>query len=545
MGRERATLARSLADQHGVHLDTIYRHARKHNGSSRKARADRGVRRAAPSPEAQAAFDALVIGKGLSTPRAREVMAAEGVETPSDTTLNRIRRDRGTNPSGLSSDLRPAVRFEAEYPNRLWQIDSTGSRLFFLDADGSVTFDPPLKRTKNKPGPTKPRVWCVAIVDDFSRCAWATLVPANDTQGWLTALARAMEEKDSGFPFCGVPDEIYSDNDSVVQSRRFGRILGMFDPAIKLTLALPYIGKRSKGKVERWIRTFEDSFERVHAAIDVQHLAQVIDQRHHQPTKWRSLDEANAALRDWLVAYNTRIHGTTKQAPFRRWIGGTVMRPPRVVDQAEIHGRMLMDERASKVHSDLTLHINRKKWALPRKEPFISMVNQSVQVWWSPDYPAVYADVDGLSYELYEAGAPHPYGEFRSFPLSGREKIKLDVAKAGAPRKDAAVGAPRAVPGSGAPAPVPPKESFLPARKRRAVVPRHATPKIIMRSFERALGDLIGNRTFHKPVMVHERKALCEFFRGRTEVDRDELTRWAVAWKETSWQQRVAGGGSA
>jgi len=463
----------------------------------------------------------LTTGKTLSTTRAREVLIREGHAMPSVATLNRVRRGYGLTKRELGQDMRAGVRFEAKHPNQLWQIDSTGSSMFFQDMDGSVLYESPLKRTRNRSTQRRPHIWFIAVVDDYSRALWAQIVPANDTHAWLGAFGNAAREKGSEFPLCGLPDEIYVDNDSVVRSVRFTRIMEMFDPPVKIRKALPYIGKRSKGKVERAIRTIKDGFEAEHRAAEVPHLARVIDQSHHQPTKWRSLEEANEHLYTWLLEYNNRSHSSTGEAPFRRWVNGTYAKRPRVVSEQMLKGYMLMDSRQSVIQRDLCVVVNRVRYALPRTEPFVSMVRQRVTIWCSPEYAGcVFADVDGASYEIHPSSGPLAWGEFRAIPHSTREKIKLEIAKSDDVPVE--IRAPEDVP---ADAP-----RYAVGRPSVAAVPDALPAREVMRNRVQALIWLTEREYFRTPVCEDERAALDELFAGRDVVSLDELAQWADFW---------------
>ncbi len=522
-GAEARRRAESLAKQYDCSVGTVYAITRDVR-PGRQRRVDAGHADEI-SDQLREKFIFLTIGKGLSTTRARNMLVREGHELPSVPTLNRLRRQHGLTRRDLASDARPGVRFEASRPNRLWQIDSSGSLMFYQDLDGSVVYESPLKRTKNKPDRVDPRIWFVAIIDDHSRALWAEIVPANDTRAWLTAFGNAAREKGSEFPFCGLPDEVYVDNDAVVKSVRFGRIMRMFSPPVEIRKALPYIGKRSKGKVERVIRTIKEDFEAVHSAAEVPHLAQVIDQSHHKPTRWRSLEEANEHLVAWLLEYNNRAHSTTGVAPFRRWMAGATAENLRVVSEDILNGYLRMDSREASIQRDLCVSINRVRYALPHSEPFVSMVGRKITIWWSPTYAdAVFADVEGSSYEIHPVGQPLEVGEFKAIPYATREKMKLEVAKA----PDVPVEQPK-------PDQVTEEApKYLTGRPSVADVPDAPPPMEVMRSRTQALIWLTEKKHFHKPVRELEHAALDELMAGREQVEFAELQRWAHSWRENA-----------
>jgi hypothetical protein len=529
-GAEARALAITLAERYACSAGRIYALTADVR-PGRKRRTDAGAETPL-MPETERAFFHLTVAKGLSAPEAREILAEANHAVPSVSTLNRRRRRAGLAPSDVAADRNPAVRMEAEYPNRVWQMDSSGSTMFYLDADGSVFFESPLKRTKNKPEQERPKVWIVAVVDDHSRAAWAELVPANDTQSWLTAFANAARAKDADFPFCGLPEEIYSDNDSVVKSARFRRVMGLFDPPVAVRMARPYIGKRSKGKIERFIRTLKSSFEARHRAAEVPNLARIVDQDHHEPTRWRSLAEANEHLRAWLLRYNNRVHGTTAQSPFARFVAGIAAHAPRTVSAEILRGLVLLDSREAVVARDLTVAVNGTRWALPHQEPATSMVGRRITVWWSPDLAdSVYADLGDLSVELHPEGAPVPYGTFRAIEMPRHERRKIEIAQDADP--------PVALPAPAAAAAAAPRW-VGPRGTATAVRPDAAQPAEVVYGYSDALRWLVREAVFHRRVSDAEHAALRALFADRPTVDLSELRRWAREWSSGS---RIAAAG--
>jgi transposase InsO family protein len=166
-------------------------------------------------------------------------------------------------------------RWERSRSMELWQMDIVGR--FYL-ADGT-------------------EVKVVTGVDDHSRfCVCARVVARATATPVCGALAFALKQH-------GVPDEILTDNGKVFTAR-FGQGPGpvLFDRichnnGIKHRLTAPY-SPTTTGKVERFHRTYRDEFLVDH------------DRRH------ATIAEAQAALDDWVVKYNTeRPHQSLGDRP--------------------------------------------------------------------------------------------------------------------------------------------------------------------------------------------------------------------------------------
>lgn len=543
-GADARTTASALARSYDVSEQTVYRLSADVR-PSRRRRSDAGAR--SISDAAREEFLSLAVGKGLSVALAREMMEEVGwTDLPSAQTLSRLLRDRRVSARERDKDLTPCVRFEATRPNELWQIDASGSTMFYQDADGSIVYINPIRHTRNKPQPDKPRVWLTIVEDDYSRALWAQITPGNDTQTWLTVFGNAAREKDAAFPFCGLPEKLYSDQDAIVRSARFQRILGLFDPPVEHMMHLPH-HSRATGKVERLIGTIKSQFEARHRALYVPGLEGEVDQKHHEPTRWRSLDEANAALDVWLRVYNNRKHSSTGQAPFARWVQGVSMMAARgmevrVVDDATLNGVMLVDEAERRVNRDLTVSLNNTRYALPRHAPFIDMIDKRIRVWWSPEIEgSVWADVAGESFELHPVGVPIAAGTFRAIELSKRDETRRAIARGADPLTSAppaaatrtasgspdipvrtASGSPDIPVGAGSVG-----TPYVHRRPVRAVMPDVPTPTVVMKTRTQALTWLRQQRAFHTPVAEWELAAFDAFIAGRDAVEFAELRRFA------------------
>lgn len=360
--------ATEISTRTGVSVRQIYKLTA--DLRDRRTRADKGARRVGLSEDVTAKLMRLVHEKGFDAQLALDTAIGSGLVTaenaPSQATLLRWMRQKGIG-AGSSDNNRVCRRWEADYPNQLHQCDSTISATFYLDKDGTVGYEP-LKDQSNKPGNSKPRLHLFALIDDYSRVAYARYYYADNTLNWLDFLWHAWGPKDdpARFPFEGLPEVLYTDNGSTLKSERMR--LAMKTLGVEQKFHAPYHAQ-AKGKVERLIGVIQQKLEKLY-------LLQ----------KPRSLDEANAILETWLLKRNLRAHGTTGVVPFQRWIdrSDAVRRLP-----GDHILRALNCTRMTRILSvDLTFTVNGETFQAPYQEPFISMPRgQQVVVEYAPECP--------------------------------------------------------------------------------------------------------------------------------------------------------------
>ena len=173
-------------------------------------------------------------------------------------------------PSGLPEDRR---KFEAEYPNDLWQSD--------IMHGPHVTFEGKQRKT-----------YLIAFIDDMSR-----LIPHAEfylherLESFLDALRKALLMR-------GLPRKLYVDNGPSFRSAHLEHICASL--GIVLLHARPY-QPEGKGKIERWFRTVRGGF------LSVQKAA--------------TLEELNKKFRLWAAGYNDTRHSSTGQHPIKRFAG--------------------------------------------------------------------------------------------------------------------------------------------------------------------------------------------------------------------------------
>lgn len=170
-------------------------------------------------------------------------------------------------------------RFEASFPNELWQSDML---------EGPLLPDPA------RPGATR-RAWLYTFLDDHSRMC---LHGRFSFKGDLPALELVFRRSIQKF---GVPARVYYDNGAVYRSGHMKQIVAALGiHGIVFTRVYRPMGH---GKIEAFNRLITSAF-----------LAEVA------VSGITTLDGLNEAWLAWSDGiYNRRVHGETGQAPADRW----------------------------------------------------------------------------------------------------------------------------------------------------------------------------------------------------------------------------------
>jgi len=262
---------------YGVSAQTLYRVLRQQGQPHTVTRrADRGVPRVLPQGDLHRYLELIAAvklrttnrkGRHLSTGEAIRLLEDYGLETPEGrvqapkgalktATVNRYLQRWGLDWRTLRREP-PAVRFQAQHSNELWQFDISPSDLKHLKVPAWVD------ATK---GP--PTLMLYSVVDDRSGVAYQEYHCAygEDVETALKFLFSAMAPKaDARFPFCGRPHALYLDNGPVARSQVFHQVMGYLDIAVQTHLPRGHDGRRTtaraKGKVERPFRTVKEMQE--------------------------------------------------------------------------------------------------------------------------------------------------------------------------------------------------------------------------------------------------------------------------------------------
>jgi len=184
-------------------------------------------------------------------------------------------------------------RFEAKYPNQLWQGD----------ARHGIALPHP-----DKPG-KKRMTYLFAWVDDFSR----KIMDAR--YYWDEKLPRMEHSFRQAALRWGLPVRLYCDNGKVYLARHFLLLL--------VALGIRMIHHRAyaswcKGKIENIMKTFK-RFQQEAALAD-----------------FKTIEELNSALAAWIeVEYNNKIHSASGETPNDRYQNNLKLHPPKRVTDIE------------------------------------------------------------------------------------------------------------------------------------------------------------------------------------------------------------------
>ena len=207
-------------------------------------------------------------------------------------------------------------RFEAEFPNDIWQSDVMHGPQVLVDG----------KRRKS---------YLIAFLDDHSRLLpHAAFYLSENLASWLEAFRGALSTR-------GLPRKLYVDNGAAFRSRHLEKVCACL--GIALTHTPPYT-PQGRGKIERFFRTVR---------------SQVMPNFNGQ-----TLDQLNQVLSDWVHSdYHRRPHSSTSQSPLERFSAHLelVRRPPADLDD---HFRKEVRRRVNK---DRTVSIDGRLYEAPTR----------------------------------------------------------------------------------------------------------------------------------------------------------------------------------
>jgi hypothetical protein len=316
---ERITLLQNAASLYGVSRATLYRQLQRHARPKPIRRVDRGKPRKLKASELGRYCEIIAAlklrtsnkkGHHLSTNRAIELLAGEGVETPEGlvrvapglltrTTVNRYLRDWGYDHARMTR-APAAVRFQARHANELWHFDLSPSDL--KEVEQPLWFEP---------GRGSPALMLYSVVDDRSGVSYQEYrcVYGEDVEAGLRFLFNAMAPKpdESGLLMQGIPDALYMDNGPITRSRVFQNVMECL--GVRMTTHQPAskdgrrVTARAKGKVERPFRTVKEAHETLY--------------HFHRP---ENEAEANLWLHRYLAHYNDQPHRSEPHSRLEDWV---------------------------------------------------------------------------------------------------------------------------------------------------------------------------------------------------------------------------------
>jgi len=342
----------------------------------------------------------------LSTRECIRLLETYGIETPEglikapvgllkkssiSVYLKRFGLDKG------SLSIEPTVvRFQAENSNECWHFDFSQSDLKYFEDDVI------------KKGESRPILMLASVVDDRSGVTYQEYhyVYGEDIMTGLKFLFNAMSEKKKpGFPFQGIPKNIYTDNGPVAKSNIFKRVMAYLNIEVLTHLPKDSDGRRktarSKGKVERPFRTIKESLETFY--------------HFHRP---KTLEEANQWLIHYLERYNQEKHRYETHSRLEDWRKNLPVEGFRAMCDWERFTSLARDPEIRKVGSDACVTVNGTKYQLSNE-----LAGFTVTLLWGLFDNELHAEYEGNKYgPFYPSEGPIPFGQYRSFKKSNREK---------------------------------------------------------------------------------------------------------------------------
>ena len=319
---ERGVLMQSTAQLYAISRATLYRLLRGERRPKDAHRADHGRPRSMPAPEIQRWCEIVAAmkvrttnkkGRHLSTVRILQLLTEHGVDTPDGfqklasgrltaSTVNRHLNRLGYDHERMIRQP-PAVRYQAEHSNALWQFDMSPSDLKQLKAPAWIDAD--------RQG--APTLMLFSVVDDRSGVAYQEYrcVYGEDAETALrflfNAMSRKTAEQSEADPFQGIPIAIYLDNGPVAKSAVFKRVMESLGVEVMTHMPAGSDGRRTtaraKGKVERPFRTVKDAHETLY--------------HFHEP---ETEEEANRWLARFIATYNRGDHRSEPHSRIDDWL---------------------------------------------------------------------------------------------------------------------------------------------------------------------------------------------------------------------------------
>lgn len=234
-------------------------------------------------------------------------------------------------------------RFEAEYPNDLWQTD--------------VMHGP-----KVLVGKRLQKTYLIALMDDHSRLiVYAEFYLDEGIKSFLNALKAAFLKR-------GLPRKLYTDNGSAFRAHHLRFTLASL--GITLHHAKPYT-PQGKGKIERFFKTVRSGFLSGEVAQDLKKL--------------------NEQFLVWLQdRYHTAVHSSTAQTPLNRFTKNIqlIRMAPENLDD---HFRTAVMRTVS---NDRVVHLRGNLYEAP-----IDLIRERIEILFNPeDLSNIEARFKGKSY---------------------------------------------------------------------------------------------------------------------------------------------------
>ncbi len=308
------------------------------DGLKDKARSDCGKSRAISEEIIQKACDLKIEVPRRTITKIIDILEGEGItekDTVKKSTLHRVFQHKHLT-SRIPKEKGYWQRFQAEFPNDLWQSDQM---------HGSYLPNP------NNPGKNI-RTQLLAWMDDCSRVVThAQFFFEAKLPNLEHCLRKAIQKM-------GVPKKIYVDNGQIYSSKHLASICASL--GIRLMFARPY-SPQGKGKIEKFFGYVRSSF-----------MPEISSSR------IITLSQLNEAFRAWLeLKYHRRIHSELKAKPIDIFM--THQDKLHYPSVEQIKEAFLYREKR-KVHKDCTFSLMGDYY-----EVLPALVGQEVEILFDPD----------------------------------------------------------------------------------------------------------------------------------------------------------------
>jgi hypothetical protein len=405
----RRQVIQEVAAVYAVSEATVYRALQRRPAPRAVRRVDRGIPKILPANQLERYCEVIAAlklrttnnkGRHLSTAEAIRLLEVYGVETPQGflqapptvlkkSTVNYYLNDWGLDWRRLRREP-PAVRFQAQHSNELWQFDISPSDLKHLQAPAWID---------ERRG--QPTLMLYSVVDDRSGVAYQEYhcTYGEAVEAALQFLFNAMTAKaDPQFPFCGRPVYLYADNGPVTQSQVFQRVMDYLDIEMRPHLPAGQDGRRTtaraKGKVERPFRTVKEVHETLY--------------HFHQP---QTEAEANAWLFNYLLRYNDRPHRLEPHSRMEDWVQHIPPEGIREMCSWERFCAFAREPETRKVAVDARVSVAGVRYAV---DP--DLAGETVTLWFGLYDDQLYVEHGDKRYGPYAPiDGPIPLHRYRSF----------------------------------------------------------------------------------------------------------------------------------
>jgi hypothetical protein len=413
---ERRRIMQETAARYGVSEPTLYR-AIEQRGKPRVVnRADRGQPRLLPKAEWERYLELIAAvklrtsnGKGrhLSTEGAIRLLETYGLETTEGLiqapkgllktpTVDHYLKQWGLDWHTLRRQP-PAVRFQAEHSNEMWQFDISPSDL------KQIKVPPWIDERRGQP-----TLMLFSVVDDRSGVAYQEYHCAygEGAEVALQFLFNAMSAKsDDRFPFSGRPRYLYTDNGPVRQSHVFQRVMNYLEIEVQSHLPRGHDGRRttarSKGKVERPFRTVKEAHETLYHFNEPETEA-----------------EANAWLFNYLLRYNDSPHRSESHSRMEDWVHNLPPEDLREMCSWERFCTFARESETRQVAIDA-----RVSFSGVRYEVDPDLAGETVTLWLGLYDDQLFVEHSERRYGPYAPiGGPIPLHRYRSFKKTRTQK---------------------------------------------------------------------------------------------------------------------------